>query len=224
MKGRLLALFSMLIASLLMATHVLAKGPPQNVTIDGPNIMVEISVTEPEQLSALGMANFENVEQPIPPPDAVHEMYLVSRNFIDEMGNAVPFDRVLYVPDLSGGLGSIYYLGIQNGSGPYDGKWYRATETGDQVFKQILKEHGVLLMSEINQPRSQGITTKEEFEATKQDTSPNSQGTWLFGLIAALFLVGLFVQVNQSRKTTNPAESYSVPNYDGNQTDAHQSS
>ena len=67
----------------------------------------------------------------------------------------------------------MFYDGIWNGYSEYDGKWFRASASGDAAFKLLLAERGVALAASL--PATGGA-------------SPD----WpvLLGVIAALILAG----------------------------------
>src|SRR6476469_857786 len=109
---------------MLTAQGALAKGPPDKITIRGPGIQGEASVTDRTMTSPLGLAEFENVAQGAIAPPAVGADYDITRYYQSNNGGYVAFDQVRYYPMPGGQPGYVFYVGIVNGSGPYDGKWY----------------------------------------------------------------------------------------------------
>lgn len=125
-------------AALSFASVISSKGAPTEVQVLGPDWYGEIIVTEPDLLADLGMAALEDVDRPLAGPVSPGTGYLLNRGYREE-GTFIPFDRVMYYTDPSGGPGFVYYLEIVNGSGPYDGHWYRATEAGGEAMSTVLE-------------------------------------------------------------------------------------
>lgn len=125
-----------------------AKGPPEWVRISGAAMYRPIDVTDPELLQELGPARLEIVDEPaiLSPAGITHILHL-ERGFEGESGDLIAFDEVLYAFDPQGGPGYVYYLGIANGSGPYDGKWYPASEQGAASLRTALEQSGVSMVN-----------------------------------------------------------------------------
>ena len=138
-----------------LASGTWAKGPPEKVTIVGPDWFGEIKVTDPALLEHLGLAAFEDVESPVDTMEALDRGYLLSRGSLDGE-EFQPWDRVLYFPSPSGGRGYVYYLEIVNGSGPYDGKWYYISEDGEAAIQEVFQNHSVRWpdKSQVSDPQS----------------------------------------------------------------------
>jgi hypothetical protein len=132
---------AILIAAVLAAAvgPALAKGETNHVTIDGPGFDQPLVVRDPQFTDDLGMAALEAVDAVAFPPAWIEEAYLVTRGY--EEGERVhPFDQVLYVPDPQGGKAFVYYIGIYNGEGPYDRRWFHATRSGQETMEAILRQ------------------------------------------------------------------------------------
>lgn len=121
------------------------KGPPEWARISGSTMFGPLDVRDPELLQDLGIAQLEDVDAPIPAPDGLGRILHITRGFDGEDGEKIAFDEVLYAFDPEGGQGYVYYLGIVNGSGPYDGNWYRASEAGHRSLMAALDGAGVSL-------------------------------------------------------------------------------
>lgn len=130
--------------TLALASTTGAKGPPERVTLAGPDWYGEIEVNDPSTLRSLSMAVFEDIESPVETFEPLGRGYLMNRGFLED-GRFKPFDRVLYFPSPSGGRGYVYYLEIVNGQGPYDGRWYHASEEGEAAIREVLSAHHVKL-------------------------------------------------------------------------------
>lgn len=142
-KGFLL--FLVILVSVLATVPAGAKGPPEWVRISGSTMFRPVEVRDAELLSNLGIAQLEDVNLQIPAPNELGEVLYITRGFDGKNGELVSFDEVLYAFDPSGGRGYVYYLGIVNGSGAYDGKWYRASEAGHRSLMAALEGAGVSL-------------------------------------------------------------------------------
>lgn len=145
MKRRIALLSTALLVCLLFPAGAAAKGPFTMVTVAGPDWFGEIEITDPESLSALSMDEFMEFDQQVSSPQQLSGAYLLTRGYLsDESRQFAPFDRVLFFP---GSPGYVYYLETVNGSGPFDGHWYRATGAGQAALLGTLEAHGVQLNS-----------------------------------------------------------------------------
>jgi hypothetical protein len=116
-------------------TPALAKGPPDQVIIEGPGMTRSLEVRDPRLTEALGL--LQDYEREAFAPLWFEDAYLITRGSRD--GEEYwPFDQVLYVPNNSGGPGWVYYIGIFNGWGPYDGKWYQAVPENEAILQVLL--------------------------------------------------------------------------------------
>jgi len=136
-------------AGLAVLPHASAKGPADKITITGPGLDEEIEITDPDVAEALSMAIIEDFRYTIDMPDRLGPGYELTRYFRLENGSYQPFDQIAYYPDLYGGSGYVHYLGMANGWSEYDGKWFRAQKSADEVMRQVLFEHGVLLQANL---------------------------------------------------------------------------
>lgn len=146
MKGEMRVLLCLSILVLVLgALPAEAKGAPEWVRITGATMFRPVEIRDPELLSDLGIAQLEDVESPMSAPDGLRHILHITRGYDGRNGEPIPFDEVLYAFDPDGGRGYVYYLGIVNGSGPYDGKWYRASEAGHRSLLAVLEGAGVNL-------------------------------------------------------------------------------
>ena len=133
--------FTILFVLIFIATtaSALAKGPFTYVTIKGPGISGDLSVTNPAMLDFFAFADFSkgSVEE----PSSLGEGYEVIRSFVDPQTNAVQnFDLLDYFPD----SGYVYYDGLIEGSSEYDDKWYVANPAVEATFRSVLAERARL--------------------------------------------------------------------------------
>jgi hypothetical protein len=123
-------------------TTASAKGLPDKITIDGPDLKQTIEIEDKGLIASIGLDNFDISNNTASAPSEIHSIYVITRYYVDGK-NYVPFDQLLYVPNFSNDRGSIYYVGITNGYGPYDGNWYKLTEEGESELLTTLLSHGV---------------------------------------------------------------------------------
>jgi hypothetical protein len=117
----------------------LAKGPFTYITIKGPGIIGDLSVTNPALLDFFAFADFSRgeIEKPLDPGEG----YEIIRSFVDRETNAVQnFDLLHYYPE----TGYVYYDGLIGGSSEYDGKWYEARPEVEADFRAVLAERARL--------------------------------------------------------------------------------
>lgn len=130
-----------LVVTLMLVLAVIApasaKGPPQQIAITGPGLAGPLEVTEAEVLARLD--RLENTDAPAqPPPASIEAVYLITRSM--QVGNTYrPFDQILYIVQGQGGPGLVYYVGIHNGWGPYDGKWYAVRPEPERALLELLE-------------------------------------------------------------------------------------
>ena len=134
---RITILAFLFVVSALIPTHpVMAKGAFDRVTISGPGLTGELAVTA-AMLHLPFIDNLEDDRSPVAPPVNPGAGYDLIRYY-----GFRAFDHVRYYPDRQGRRGILYYVGIVNGAGPDDGKWFPATEAGERVLLRVLAEHG----------------------------------------------------------------------------------
>jgi len=134
---RLALLLTLLI--LTIPTAALAKGPFSYITIKGPGISGDLSVTDSAMLDFFTFADFSKggIDAPANPGDG----YEVIRSFVDGETNKVQnWDLVHYYPD----TGYVYYDGLINGSSEYDKKWYVASPDVEAKFRSVMAERARL--------------------------------------------------------------------------------
>lgn len=124
-----------LVALLLIAPAVPAKGIPTEVEITGPGIAAPIRETSPLALPTLGIVGFMDTARTIAPAADGDPSYEMTRD-----GG----ERVRFYPSPGGGCGIVLYIGDPGRIGTeYDNHWYRATCSGDVVFRTVLAMHGI---------------------------------------------------------------------------------
>ncbi len=115
----------LVVFALLPVRPVAAKGAFDRVTISGPGLTGELEVTA-AMLHLPVIDNLEDDRSPVAPPVNPSAGYDLIRYY-----GFRAFDHVRYYPDWQGGRGAVYYVGIVNGAGPDDGRWFLATEAGE---------------------------------------------------------------------------------------------
>jgi hypothetical protein len=125
-----------LIVLLLLIVPVSAKGPSDRIVFTGPTIEGELVVTDPTLTMSLSMASLEDfmagaLTEPENPGDVYYEL---ERQFVFQKGRPETFDRARYYPEVQ----AVHYIGIENGSSEYDGKWYPATDQGIGAIEALL--------------------------------------------------------------------------------------
>ena len=81
------------------------------------------------------MAALEIFPDSIEPPQVTGKGYALARAF--KNGDTYrTFDVVLYYP--AGERGYVFYVGIENGWSEYDGKWFEASEAGNEAMNKII--------------------------------------------------------------------------------------
>lgn len=133
-RQRFLILGCFALFCILYPRGVSAKGIPAIVTVTGPGLVTPITETNPLAMPALGMLTLMDATAPIASPAVSGQGYELTRD---------GFDHLLYHPDRNGAAGYVYYEGMFNGGSSYDGKWFRATTTGDATLRRLLAVHGV---------------------------------------------------------------------------------
>ncbi len=126
-----------LFALLLFSSAAMAKGVPTEVEITGPGITTPIRETNPLALPALGIVGFMDSTTTVTPPAGDALAYEMTRD-----GG----ERVRFYPDSHGGCGLVFYVGDPGQIGTeFDNHWYRATCSGDLVFRTVLAMRGIAM-------------------------------------------------------------------------------
>lgn len=140
--------FMILLVVVLLVTltyPVAAKGPFERVILKMGNR--QIFVTRDDLLPFLSMAQLEELENPLAEePQNLGEGVELIRQYREHDTNRLfTFDRVMYYPDLDGGRGYIYNLGMEGASYEYDHQWFRVSATGEAVIQHLLSRGRVPL-------------------------------------------------------------------------------
>ncbi len=119
-----------------------AKGPPDLVTITGPGIAGEIRVTAAEELLAFSFYQFNDLGRRIEAPEGdLGRGFRITR-WIHNTGRSglKEWDYLTYYPNPDGGLGYLFFDGLDPaiGSTQGQGEWYRPSVDGDAAMKRLL--------------------------------------------------------------------------------------
>ncbi len=139
-----------LAAALVLALPVEAKGPPNMVTITGPGIDGEIRISDADMLMPFSFYQFNNLERRIKAPEGdLGPGYRITRYIVDSRGgknSLKAWDYLTYYPNPSGGLGYLYFDGLDPAIGSTEGQeeWYLPSEDGDAAIRRVLGQYGVL--------------------------------------------------------------------------------
>ncbi len=119
-----------------VAVITTAKGPMDKINITTP-VGQTIEITDATLIEPISMAALEKFPDSVTPPAVTGKGYELARAFKD--GNRYRiFDRVRYFPVGEGGY--VFYMGIENGSSEYDGKWFEASAEGVKAMNQIISQ------------------------------------------------------------------------------------
>lgn len=178
----------LVVSALLPARPVAAKGAFDRVTISGPGLTGELAVTA-AMLHLPFIDNLEDDRSPVAPPVNPGAGYDLIRYY-----GFRAFDHVRYYPDRQGGRGAVYYVGIVNGAGPDDGKWFPATEAGERMLLRVLTEYGA--------PSARSALLPATGAESRGDAFPLLAGAFLG--IGLLFLGRRLHQVSAARRSSRP--------------------
>jgi len=135
MIGRSCGVSGVSLALLLFAPAAMAKGLPTEVEITGPGIATPIRETNPLALPTLGIVGFMDSTTTVTPPAGDALAYEMTRD-----GG----ERVRFYPSPGGSCGAVFSIGDPGRIGTeYDNHWYRATCSGDLVFRTVLAMRGI---------------------------------------------------------------------------------
>ena len=90
-------LWALLFSGILGTSSVLAKGPPDKVTIEGPGLKAPIEVTDSKLLMAFSLFHFENIERLVPKPKDAGPGYTITRYIHDHLFLREPHSTVVLV-------------------------------------------------------------------------------------------------------------------------------
>jgi len=123
----------------LFPAAALAKGNFDYITVNGPGLQGELTITNPELTGFFAFADF--AQGAIVPPADPGEGYEIVRVFVvteNDKPEPTAFDQLFYYPYANDGY--VFYVGLANGSSEYDGKWYAANPSADAPFRAALAE------------------------------------------------------------------------------------
>lgn len=123
---------------LIPSISALAKGEFTYITVKGPGIMGDLTISNPA-LTESFMAFADFSKGAIDAPADPGEGYQIIRSFVVDNKEA-PFDLLYYYPY----TGFVYYDGIANGSSEYDKKWYVADPLARAPFQSALRQRALL--------------------------------------------------------------------------------
>ena len=136
-------------ALLLVIGQVVSAKGGDKVTITGDTLAQPIELSDNACiLNAFNDTNLEDLTtmQDQAPAD-LGASYLITRSTKNLDGSYLPFDRVRYYLDLSGGLGYVQYLGMVDQSiysanaestTAYDSMWFRPTAATNAIIQSLL--------------------------------------------------------------------------------------
>jgi hypothetical protein len=155
MKSRCIS-FLLSLTVLVMVTPVLAKGPVDKITIEGPGLASPIEITDSEILSRFDPwgGQFIGTGGPLAgPPPNVKEPYLVKFYLEDQQGNLTLRYMFYYYFNPAETTGYIYlpgpgepYYQINTGTiirGKSDGQWHKAIPGWDNVMTDVVAQSRV---------------------------------------------------------------------------------
>jgi hypothetical protein len=150
---RVLRFALVLLALVMPAGGVLAKGPPAKAIIEGPGLQEPVEVTDLRLLQGLSIFGFEDINRPIEEPANLEKGYTVTR-YSQDGSKLMAWDRAIYYPGAPGEPGVVFYEGLvdPNMWSEFDGRWYAVTEAGEVTIQEILVANGVSLDDEVNSP------------------------------------------------------------------------
>lgn len=176
-----------LFALLLIAPAVLAKGMPTEVEITGPGIATPIRETNPLALPTLGIVGFMDTTRIITPAADGDPSYEMTRD-----GG----ERVRFYPSPGGSCGTVLYIGDPGQIGTeYDNHWYRATCSGDVVFRTVLAMHGIAVPGD----RPNLVTLTQEMTARAGSATVQTDGAWPRWLLPLAGVIGLALGLSVAR-------------------------
>lgn len=184
-----------LFALLLFSSAALAKGVPTEVEITGPGIATPIRETNPLALPALSLDGFMETSTMVAPPADDTPAYEMTRD-----GG----ERVRFYPNLRGNFGIIFYIGDPGRIGTeFDNHWYRATGSGDAVFRAVLAMHGIAVPGDPPNlvQLAQGATTSAERPSVR------AGAPWPRWLLPLTGIVGMVVGLCVARVIPKRASS-----------------
>ncbi len=176
-----------LFAFLLLAPAVLAKGIPTEVEITGPGIATAIRETNPLALPTLGINGFMDTSRIITPAADGDPSYEMTRD-----GG----ERVRFYPSPGGSCGAVLYIGDPGRIGTeFDNHWYRATCSGDVVFRTVLALHGITVPGD----RSDFVALTQETTARAGSALVQTDAAWPRWLLPLAGVIGLALGLSVAR-------------------------
>lgn len=169
MAFRLSACVVLIVAlTVAQASSAQAKGPPiVAIGLSGPGIAKEIQITDEDTLYALMDAWWSDlvgvepgwnaqprpIDQPVKP---LGEGFVLTRYQQAESGSKdrVALDQLRYFPSRNGTPGYTFFVGslTDQYDSAHDGRWFRATQRGDVLMRQVFERFKINIAGDANLP------------------------------------------------------------------------
>lgn len=144
---RLTLVFLLTLALLAVPTLQVAAKELALLTISGPGIQGEVSLSDPEAISKMTQIRFFDTTSFVKPPENLGQGYNLTA-YLNLDGKIVPWLQMVYYPAAEGQSGYMHWTGRLNGDtmqlNPSD-EWSRVPPTVSRGFRDLLSEHGVRL-------------------------------------------------------------------------------
>jgi hypothetical protein len=140
--------FSSLFLLLLLPVTAAAKGAPDKVTLQGTALPHALEITDARWLEHFAMDRLIDFDAAAVARADLESGYELTRYFLVGGGALKAIDTFIYYPPRAGGRGAVFYTGIIDkqfilGNSPHDGRWFQATNAGDQAMRDLLSAHGL---------------------------------------------------------------------------------
>jgi hypothetical protein len=184
---RLTLSFVLVLALLAIPTMLAAAKELSSLTISGPGIQGEVSLSGPEATGKLTQIGFFNTTSFVQPPENLGQGYNLTA-YLNLDGKIVPWLQMVYYPAADGQSGYMHWTGRLNGDtmqlSPAD-EWSRVSPMVGQGFRDLLAEHGVTLQVAV--PASEAAA--QPASAATSSTIPFQPSALTLALIGAGLIV-----------------------------------
>jgi len=145
-KQHILALITV-IALLAIPTLVVFAKELGLLTISGPGIKGELTLSDPKDMAKLEQSGFFEQAVLAKPPAGLGEGYAITAH-LNLDGKVVPFVEMVYYPTNAGQPGYVHYTGRLNGEALEKvDEWNILTRASDGAFRSLMTANNITLQS-----------------------------------------------------------------------------
>ena len=202
-------LLSVLLAIVLLAipTTVFAKELGL-LTITGPGIQGELSLSSPDVMNKImGAGFFDQTDMLSKVPENLGQGYTITAH-LNLDGKMTPYIKLVYYPAEKGQPGNVDYIGRRDGSSMRNvNEWGKLSLSADNAFREVMTANNVTLQTAVLAAPAAVVVAAPEIKPEVQSAPATSSTTAplqipYFAMILALAVLAAFGAILLLRRRT----------------------